>query len=190
MPRIIVGGGIGAGKGVVARLFAELGFTVITADLVGHAVLEPGGAAFDDVAYRWPSVVVEGRIDRSLLAGVVFADGDELEALEEMTHPAIISAIGEQVSGASGPVIVEVPVPLPLGDDWYRVYVDADEELRVERAVARGGEAADIRRRIAAQVDRAAWLDWADEVIVNDGALEDLGEQVDALVDGLGGSSK
>jgi dephospho-CoA kinase len=181
VPRIIVGGGIGAGKGVVARLFAELGFTVITADLVGHAVLEPGGAAFDDVARHWPSVLVDGRIDRSLLAGVVFADIEELEALEEMTHPAIISAIGEQISGAPGLVIVEVPVPLPLGDGWHRVFVDADEELRVERAVARGGEAADIRRRVAAQVDRATWLEWADQVIINEGTLEEVEAEVEAL---------
>ena len=177
----MVGGGIGAGKGVVARLFAELGFTVITADLVGHAVLEPGGAAFDEVAGRWPSVVVDGRIDRSRLAAVVFADADELEALEAMTHPAIISAIGERVSGAPGPVVVEVPVPLALGDDWHRVLVDADEELRVERAVARGGEAADVRRRVAAQPDRAAWLDWADHVILNEGTLEELAEGVGAF---------
>jgi dephospho-CoA kinase len=186
----MVVGGIGAGKGVVARLFAELGFTVITADLVGHAVLEPGGAAFDEVARRWPSVVVDGRIDRSRLAAVVFADADELEALESMTHPAILSAIGERVSVAPGPVVVEVPVPLALGDDWHRVLVDADEELRVERAVARGGEAADVRRRVAAQPDRAAWLDWADQVILNEGTLEDLGEQVGALVDRLGGNTK
>lgn len=186
----MVGGGIGAGKGLVARLFAELGFTVISADLVGHAVLEPGGVAFDDVAHRWPSVIVDGRIDRSLLAAVVFADVDELEVLEAITHPVIISAIGEQVLGAPGPVVVEVPVPLPLGDGWHRVYVDADEELRVERAVARGGEPVDIRRRVAAQADRATWLDWADQVIVNEGTLEDLGEQVDALVDRLGGRTE
>lgn len=166
---------------MVARLFAELGFTVITADLVGHAALEPGGAAFDDVARRWPSVVVDGRVDRSLLAAVVFADIDELKALEQITHPAIISAIGEQVLGAPGPVIVEVPVPLSLGDGWHRVYVEADEELRVERAVARGGEEADIRRRAAAQPDRATWLDWADRVIVNEGTVEELRAEVGAL---------
>ena len=97
----------------------------------------------------------------------------------------IISAIGEQVLEAPGPVVVEVPVPLPLAGDWHRVFVDADEELRVERAVARGGEVGDIRRRVAAQPVRTAWLDWADQVIVNEGTLQELGEQVDELLDRL-----
>ena len=185
--RIIVGGGIGAGKGVVARIFSEHGFAVISADEVGHGVLEPGGTAFADVADRWPSVLVDGRIDRPSLAAIVFGDAAELEELEAMTHGAIIEAISENVATLEGSVVVEVPLLLPLTgpdrDGWRRVFVDADLELRIQRAVARGGEEGDVRRRAAAQVDRQTWLDWADEVIVNEGSLEALEEQVEALLD-------
>ena len=39
---------------------------------VGHQVLEPGGEAFDRVAAAWPQVVVDGVIDRGVLADIVF----------------------------------------------------------------------------------------------------------------------
>ena len=83
------------------------------------------------------------------------------------------------------PVIVEVPVILDLGDGWRRVFVDADERVRIERAVARGADAADVRRRAAAQADREVWLLWADDVIVNEGSKEELAVQVKALWDRL-----
>lgn len=189
--RIIVGGGIGAGKGAVARIFSEYGFAVISADEVGHGVLEPGGTAFGDVAARWPSVVVNGRIDRPSLAAIVFSDPAELEELEAMTHEGIIEAIFEQVAALEGSVVVEVPLLLSLDsgdrDGWRRLFVDADEELRIQRAVARGGKEGDVRRRAVAQVDRQTWLDWADDIIVNEGTVEDLQAQVEALVDGLVG---
>ncbi len=192
--RIIVGGGIGAGKGVVARILSARGFAVISADEVGHAVLEPGGLAFADVASRWPSVVVDGLIDRSRLAAIVFADTAELENLEAVTHPAIVGSIAERVQETIGPVAVEVPVLLPLDegprDGWRRVFVDADEQLRVQRAVARGGDEDDVRRRVAAQVDRETWLDWADDVIENNGTVEALEEQVHNLIDELVTSTK
>ena len=65
-------GGIGAGKSSVGELLRARGALVIDADKVGHQVLEPGGEAFDRVAETWPSVVVNGVIDRRRLADIVF----------------------------------------------------------------------------------------------------------------------
>lgn len=184
-PHIILGGGIGSGKSLVAELLDAMGAAVISGDGVGHGVLEPGGPAFTKVTARWPSVVVEGRIDRSRLAGIVFRDPPELAALEALTHPAIIETILDRVAEIDQPVIVEVPVILDLGEGWRRVLVDADEKVRIERAVARGADEADVRRRAAAQADREVWLLWADDVIVNEGSKEELAVQVKALWDRL-----
>jgi dephospho-CoA kinase len=180
-----VGGGIGAGKGVVARLFEERGFSVISADEAGHRVLEPAGASYAEVAARWPSVVVGGTIDRSRLAAIVFADADALSELESITHPAIVETIAETIDALDGPVAVEVPLFLDLKGSWLRVFVDAEEARRIERAVDRGEDEADVRRRAAVQADRAAWLEWADRVIDNNGSLDELERQVDELVASL-----
>ena len=78
--RLVISGGIGSGKSTVAARLRELGAAVIEADVIGHEVLEVGGAAHDAVAQRWPTVVTDGLIDRSALAEIVFADMAQLRA--------------------------------------------------------------------------------------------------------------
>ncbi|NNL69734.1 MAG: dephospho-CoA kinase, partial [Acidimicrobiia bacterium] len=91
--RILLSGGIGAGKSAAARIIAARGYPVIHADKIGHAVLEPEGEAFPAVAARWPEVVVDGMIDRPRLAEIVFDDPAALTELESLTHPAIAARI-------------------------------------------------------------------------------------------------
>lgn len=182
MPRVIVMGGIGTGKSTVTQLLRGHGYLVIEADRIGHAVLEPGGAAFEAVAERWPGVVIDGRIDRSRLGAIVFADLAKLRQLEALTHPHIQRIILER-AGVADDVAVELPLPPGfLGPGWVSLYVDADPTVRRTRLLARGMAAEDMDLRMAAQPDRETWLADADHVIRNDGSLESLARQVDDFV--------
>ena len=174
--RVLVIGGIGSGKTRVAHVFGDLGALVIEADVVGHEVLEPAGAAYADVAAHWPQVLAEGRIDRSALAAIVFSDVGQLGVLESITHPHIRDVIlARAAAAAPDPVVVEFPLGTAMFDEtWVRVLVDADEATRVGRAVDRGSDEDDVRARISAQPGREEWLASADYVIVNDGTVEDL----------------
>ena len=174
--RIVVVGGIGAGKSTVTSLFAVHGAVVIEADRIGHAVLGPGGPAAEAVATRWPEVVgADGAIDRSRLADIVFGDLEALAELESYTHPAIRSEILWRAAAAGEQtVLVEVPLLWDWGGEWERVLVTADRAIRLERSVARGAELADVARRISVQPDEDAYRATADHVIVNDGGLDDL----------------
>lgn len=178
--RVVVMGGIGSGKSAVGALFRELGAVVIDADRVGHEVLEPDGAAFGAVAARWPATVVNGRIDRAALAAIVFTDTDQLAELEAITHPAIGRTIVERARAAGNQaVVVELPLMRRmLGEEWTWIVVDAPDDLRLARAVARGGDPSDVRRRMAAQPSREEWLAAADRVIDNGGDLDELRSQV------------
>lgn len=181
-PRLVVAGGLGSGKSTVAGLLAAKGAVVIEADRIGHEVLAPGGAAFGPVAERWPHVVVGGSIDRRLLAAVVFGDADELAELEAITHPAISAEIRKQAHAVGDqPVVLEVPVPAVVGPGWIWIVVVADSSERVARAVGRGMDEADARRRIASQLSDEGWRARATHVIVNDGTLEELSRQVDVV---------
>jgi len=174
--RAYLGGGIGSGKSTAAALLAALGATVLSADRAAHTVLEPEGEAADAVAERWPEVLAEGRIDRSALAALVFADPAARTDLEAITHPAIARLLAVQVAEAAGEVIlVELPLPIALlGPGWPWVVVDAPDELRLERLIARGMEAGDALRRMAAQPSRADWLARADLVVDNGAGLGHL----------------
>lgn len=154
-------GGIGSGKSTVRGTLGELGAVTIDADRIGHAVLEPGGGAHTAVAARWPSVVSDGRIDRAALGAIVFADEDALRELEALTHPVIAAEISRQVQEADQRIaVVEVSVPRDLlGVGWQRTIVaDLPTDVRRDRLLARGMEAADIDRRMANQPSREGWV--------------------------------
>ncbi len=182
--RILVGGGIGAGKSSVCDHFARRGFVVISADEVGHEVLVDGSVVAE-VADRWPRVVRGGVVDRAALASVVFDDADALAALEAITHPRIVARIRSLVDEhGDGDVVVEAPIPGLLGADPYlRIAVVADPHLRIARAVTRGSSREDVERRMANQVDDAIWRSWADVVIDNSGPWHATELEVDGLID-------
>jgi len=181
--RLVISGGIGSGKSTVAARLRELGAAVIEADVIGHEVLEVGGAAHDAVAQRWPTVVTDGLIDRSALAEIVFADMAQLRDLEAITHPAIAGEISRLVAAARTPIVaVELPIRSGVaGPGWIRVVVEAPEDIRVRRAVARGGVEADVLRRVAAQPSNDEWRAEADHVVINNGTRAELIGAVDAL---------
>jgi dephospho-CoA kinase len=177
--RWLLTGGIGSGKSEVRRLLAESGIRTIDADSVGHVVLQED--ALEAVSERWPPVVVDGVVDRSRLAGIVFAQPEELAALEAITHPHIFGRIESGLEGFDGMAVVEAPV-LDFGPCWARLVVDAPDETRVQRATARGISRDDVERRMASQPGRSEWLAAADLVIPNHGSLDELKETVTHLV--------
>lgn len=186
--RIVLSGGIGAGKSAVAEYLEARGIPVIHADTIGHAVLEPEGEAFHAVSAWWPEVLVGEHIDRSRLARIVFDDPQALRQLESMTHPAIAARILNMVAAEENAelVVVELPLLLPLlGDGWTRVVVDASLETRTERLLSRGMTEADIAARMAAQPSPEEWKAAAEFVIDNSGSLEDLESEIDRLLEWL-----
>lgn len=163
-------GGIGAGKSYVAARFQAAGAAMIEADAVGHQVLASDGACFDQVARRWPTVVVDGEIDRRALGSIVFQDNKQLQILESITHPAIAAEIARRIAASKARLVgVERPFLDGLvGAGLPLVVVDAPTELRIERLTRRGMKADDIVARMAAQPRREEWLAGADFVIDND----------------------
>ncbi len=180
---IAIGGGMGAGKSSVLEVFEQAGFVVIQADEVGHEVLGPDREAGQAVMRRWPSVVRNGQVSRSKLAKIVFSDPGALRELESMTHPAIRSRIDDLVGAARAPVAVEIPVLGMFSDTaWHRIAVVASEDVRVARAVARGGDPDDVRARIESQPSDAEWVAWADTVIDNGGSWESTRHALESFV--------
>lgn len=180
--RWLLGGGIGSGKSAVRVLLERSGVETIDADSIGHEVLEPDGAAFADVAKRWPAAVVEGRIDRTSLANMVFGDKVELAALEEITHPYIFGTIQRSVQRIDGVVVVEVPVlQTGIESGWRRIVVDCDDQSRLTRLIERGMTSADARSRMRTQPTRSEWLATADLVVPNHGYLDELTATVEKL---------
>ena len=182
-------GGIGAGKSEVARLLVSYGAVLVDADRIAREVVEPGTPGLAAVVAEFgPGVLADdGSLDRAALGAIVFADEERRKTLGAIVHP-LVGRRSQELQEAAGPdAIVVHDVPLitenglaPLYD--LVVVVDASEETRLGRLVAGRGMAPDeARARIAAQATREQRLAIADAVIHNDGTLDELRPQVDAL---------
>ena len=83
-------------------------------------------------------------------------------------------------------VVYEIPLLAESGrvGEWdLVVVVDAPDEVRVARLVARGLSEVDARSRMAAQADRESRLALADVVVDNSAGSDELAAAVDSLWD-------
>lgn len=194
--RIGLTGGIGSGKSLVARFFADLGAAVVDADRIAREILAPGGAAYDDVLREFGPEVVrpDGTVDRKVLAMRVFADTEVRRRLNALTHPHIRRRMAEEAARlAARPdvdvIILDIPLLLETTDGRDLdgiVVVYADDEIRERRLRARDGlSEAGVRQRLAAQMPLREKVTRADWVIDNNGSPDRTREQVSAVWEAL-----
>jgi dephospho-CoA kinase len=100
--------------------------------------------------------------------------------LEAITHPLIFGRIEAELEGFEGIAVVEAPV-IDFGANWARMVVDAYEDARLARALARGMSEADVRSRMGSQPSPGEWLAVADLVVPNHGSLQQLNQTVAVL---------
>src|ERR1700761_5791925 len=100
MLKVGLTGGYASGKSLVAGELQRLGCYVIHADLLGHAVLEPGAAAYGPTAEAFgPDILTaNGAVDRKKLAAIVFENPGLLEKLNGFVHPAVIKLEEEMLA--------------------------------------------------------------------------------------------
>lgn len=181
-------GGIGAGKSTVAELLAARGAVIVDADQVARAVVEPGQPALAKLVERFGNAVLDGdgRLDRSGLARLAFADDESRRDLEAITHPAINEEFTRRVAEAPSDAIVVLDVPLLAESEQARkrpyqtvIVVEAPRDLRLARLEARGVERADAEARMGAQADDAERRELATYLVDNGGDRAHLERQID-----------
>jgi dephospho-CoA kinase len=181
-------GGIGSGKSAVTDYLETLGITVVDADKVARAVVEPGTPGLDAIAEHFGADILlsDGGLNRAALRKIVFDNPDERKVLEGITHPRIRDEIARQLSEASSPyVVLSSPLLLESGQNTfvdYVVVVDIPEKVQLERTMVRDDNSeALVKQIMAAQLDRQTRLSRADTSIKNDASLEVLYERVEKL---------
>lgn len=183
-------GGLASGKSTVALLLAERGAHVFDADQIVSELYAPGGAGESAARELFGNDVVgpDGRIDRTRIAAVVFADPSKRHALEARIHPMVGAEIERRFAraeeGGASVAVAEASQLLEAATEGRYdrvVVVVAPEEERVRRWTGKGGDPDDARRRMSAQISPDAARTRADDVIVNDGSLADLARKVVAL---------
>lgn len=188
MLRVGLSGGIGSGKSTVADLFARHHVPVIDTDRIARDIVRPGEPALDQIVREFGKDVLDagGNLDRARLRTRVFNDTDARLRLEAILHPRIRATMLSELSSLQAPYcLIVVPLLIETGfrELMDRVLVvDADEARQVERTTARDGVSVEAAHKIlAAQAKREERLAQADDVIINNGTLEQLAREVERL---------
>jgi len=180
-------GGIGSGKSVVAELFAAHGVAIVDTDVVSHRLTGIDGAAMGSLAASFGEqyVLPDGSLDRTAMRHLVFADKTARVRLEGILHPMIMVHSTRELQQAQGPYAMLV-VPLLFETTRYlpmvlrSLVVDCSEETQLQRVVPRSGLSVDeVRAIMAAQIPRSERIARADDIIENNGTLDELRLQVE-----------
>ena len=200
MSNYIIGvtGGVASGKSEVTRRFEALGVAVADADLAAREAVAAGSPGLVEVveAFGPGALATDGGLDRTAMRLRVFDDPVARRRLEAIIHPRVRAWLRQQCETAAGPyAIAAIPLLTEGGSrDAYPwidriLVVDVPADVQIGRLMRRDGvDLALAEAMLAAQASREARLAIADDVIVNDGALEALDVQVarlDQLYTGL-----
>lgn len=137
-------GGIGSGKSTVSTMFEKLGAFRVDADELAHAVLRESDV-ISEIKDAWGEEVFTGdAVDRKKLAEAVFSSQKEVNRLNAIIHPKVISGIEEEISRIRRENVKSVVLDAPLLAESglnsmcdVLVFVDTPLETRKERAALR-----------------------------------------------------
>jgi dephospho-CoA kinase len=184
-------GGIAAGKSEALAAFSRLGAATLSSDAVVHELLD-SEPLLGRLSERWGADVAPGgRVDRTKIGEIVFADPEQLKWLEAQIHPLVGERIGSWLASLADDVaIAVVEVPLLFESEMEPVFdttvaVVTSDSVRRARAEARGH--ALVGEREARQLDQEEKAARAEHVIENDGTLDELEQRLSALVAKLDG---
>ena len=180
-------GGIGSGKSTVADLFATLGARIIDTDLISHRLTQAGGTAIPALRDAFgPQVIdAQGALDRGKMREIVFNDPAKKKTLESILHPLIFAETRLQAASPTQAPYSLVVVPLLFESgryaDWLQrvITVDCPENSQITRTMRRSNlDEPAVRAIMAQQLSREERLTLSDEVILNNGSVDDLKAQV------------
>ncbi|MBF0252503.1 MAG: dephospho-CoA kinase [Candidatus Omnitrophica bacterium] len=187
MGKTIIGltGNFCSGKTQVADLLEQKGAFIINADEAGHLLLKKEKVKEQLIKLFGKEIVRNGEIDRKILRDIVFADKDNVVALNTVVHPALIKDIEEKIERIKdGVVVIEAAILFELGLNKISdivVTVSTEEKKSIERAAEKGFPAKTAESILKNQISQNSKIELSDFVIDNNGTMNDLKQGVEKL---------
>jgi len=185
-------GGIASGKTTVAKIMKRLGAAIVDADALSREVVEPGRDAWKAIVDTFGAEVLrpDQTLDRQKLRAVIFNNSTARKKLESIIHPRVRALAEERINqqAAAGYELVVYEVPLLFEGNlhaWLRpvVLVACDADVQRQRLQQRDRlTPEEAQKHIDAQMSLEEKRRLADYVIENDGDLESLERQVEAVL--------
>jgi dephospho-CoA kinase len=174
-------GGVGMGKSTAAGFFLQHGVRVVDTDEIARRLVQPGEPALVEIqdAFGKHLLAADGKLRRAELAGIIFADAAARRKLEAILHPRIRACWLAQIEAwrkeDCALAVVVIPLLFETGAESHFdriICVACSPAAQRERLLARGWDAEQIRRRIAAQLPVEQKIARSHFVIWTEGSLE------------------
>ena len=142
MLRVGLTGGIGSGKTTVARIFESLGIPVFYADEVAKRLMTEDPKLSEAIKEKFgPSAYLDGKLNRTFIAELIFSEPEKLAWLNQLIHPATINAANRWFEEQKAPYAIREAALLfeagtNVGLDFI-IGVTAPVEMRIARVMER-----------------------------------------------------
>ena len=186
-------GGIASGKSTVAEILKRQGAAIINADVLAREVVEPDRQAWTEIVKTFGTAVLQPdrALDRQKLRAIIFDDAAARKKIESIIHPQVRALaeqrIREHASAGYAVIVYEVPLLFEGNlQEWLRpvILVACDVDTQRKRLQSRDNlSAVQAQKHIEAQMSLEEKRRLADYVIENNGSLEDLEHQVQAVLE-------
>ena len=178
-------GGIGSGKSAAAALFKDIGVDLIDADDLARDSLSINSEGYKLFIEEFGDKYLDENknINRELIRKLIFNDSDAKSKLENIIHPIVRSGIETFIKNKKSDYCIIV-VPLIYETNSSKIYdrvlvIDCDVDVQISRTSIRDNQTkSDIENIINKQATREQRLSIADDVIVNNGSLDLLRNEV------------
>lgn len=188
LKKLAVTGNLSCGKSSVCRILKELGAYVISADNIVHQLLSPEtNLGREVIQLLGPHILVNNKIDRSIISQIVFFEPQLLQALEKIIHPAVYKEIEsdyqkqQNIEHPPKLFVAEIPLLFESGGEKnydFTLAVVADPKLCLKRFLEKTKyDQQEFELRNARQLPGLSKASRADYVIMNSGSLESLQEK-------------
>lgn len=182
-------GGIGSGKSTVAEFFRSLNVKVQDADLMTRAVVAPNQPALKAIVEHFGKEILlaDGSLDRSQLKSKIFQSEREKLWLENLLHPLVKEIIIKLKQDILPDEYQIVAIPLLIETHFQSavdrvLVVDCSPSQQIERVQKRDAlSVSEIKAIMKTQTSQQERLSEADDLIQNEGTIEDLKSKVLAL---------
>ena len=178
-------GGIGSGKSAAASIFKDLGIDSIDADDLARDSLNINSKGYKLFINEFGEKYLDENedINRELLRKDIFNDPATKIKLENIIHPLVRSGIQDFIKSSKSDYCIIV-VPLIYETSSSELYdrilvIDCDVDIQIERTSKRDNQTiSQIENILDKQATREERISIADEVILNNGSIENLRKSV------------